>query len=287
MRRLIRAVLWRYPGKLPTYRRISAFRSFRSTRELKTFEFLEAASIQALWGGRPVASVVVVIPTYGRAASLEVALRSVLAQTYRDLVVVVLHDGPSEIPLSKGDRVFSASLSSHCGVPGVVRNIAIRATASKYVAFLDDDNEWFPNHLEVSIAALEDGSDVTYTGLERVRRDGSTLDVLSEPFDRRRLRHRSAVDTNTIVLGRRADAYFSRVCLRRWRLPPEDWELLWRLSAKVPVEHIETVTARYYVHGGSYFWSESDIEDGSQRLKKDKYKAAPSTVAASIAVAPN
>ncbi|WP_231591453.1 glycosyltransferase [Saccharothrix sp. ST-888] len=36
----------------------------------------------------------------------------------------------------------------------MVRNVGIRLSSSRYVAFLDDDNEWEPDHLGPAVGAL-------------------------------------------------------------------------------------------------------------------------------------
>src|SRR5690606_10181241 len=133
---------------------------------------------------------------------------SVLAQTLSDLVVAVVDDGgglPSGI--SDDPRVFPLPLSRNIRVVGVVRNIGIRLTESAFVAFLDDDNTWEPNHLAVALQRLTDPApatrpDAVYTALRRITPDGRLHDVLSVPYDRRRAREESFLDPNNFVARR-------------------------------------------------------------------------------------
>lgn len=213
----------------------------------------------------PPALVATIIATYGRPESLVRAVRSALAQTETDHVVVVVDDGAGLPPLPDDDRLVAVSLSRNTGRAGVVRNVGIALSRSTYVAFLDDDNEWRPHHLATALDVLHRGADLVYTGVERVRPDGTHLDVLSRPFDRRALTEASFVDTNSIVLrreGSEGGVRFSRLPRAGENVPGEDWELVWRLSRHRRVAHVPEVTVTYLVNPDSYFmrW-ETDVVD--------------------------
>ena len=242
---------------MPMFRWRLVVRRGHRVPALARFERREAAAALRSWGCRPVAPVAVIIPTFRRPHNLPAAIASVLSQSHRDLVVAVLDDGAGLGPLPDDPRVFAYSLSRNCGISGVVRNIGIRATASRYLAFLDDDNTWAPEHLEVSLRAHDQGAELTYTALERRLPDGSLLDTLSVPFDRARSRRDGFADANALVVRRGRGASFSRVPMRRGEFPMEDWELVHRLSRRLHTVHVPEATVRYAVHDGSYFtdWS--------------------------------
>jgi hypothetical protein len=260
-------LIGRYPGKLPAYRwRLAVLRAHRLPG-LARFEGAEAAKAVASWGRRPVASVATVIPTFRRPRQVVEAVESVLAQTWDDLVVVVIDDGAGLPPLPPDERLFSYTLSHNCGVAGVVRNIGIRASASRYLAFLDDDNTWLPDHLTLAMGAHAEGAELTYSALERRLGDGSAKDIFSVPFDRTLMRSQAMADTNTIVVQRGRHVRFSRVPLRHGDFPLEDWELVYRLSRRLKVRHLAVPTARYLVHDGSFFtnWEAAARQDRRQR----------------------
>ncbi|WP_051938971.1 glycosyltransferase family 2 protein [Phaeacidiphilus oryzae] len=205
--------------------------------------------------GRPSARVATVIATHRRPEQLLRAVRSALGQTVRDQVVMVVDDGAGLPELPADDRLFAVRLSRNTGVAGVVRNVGIRLTDSRYVAFLDDDNLWEPDHLERALAVLDapGGPDAVYTALRRIRPDGSALDVLSVPFDRRRAAHESFLDTNAFVARRDRALRFSRLRRTPSVLPREDWELIRRYSRRRTVGHLPRVTVRYLVNPESFF----------------------------------
>jgi glycosyltransferase involved in cell wall biosynthesis len=102
----------------------------------------------------------VVIPTWERSRRLRRALQSVLAQTEQDFEVLVVDDGSLT---DAAERVVKACadtrarylrLPHHQGV-SAARNAGISAATGKYVAFLDDDDEWLPEKLESQVKLIE------------------------------------------------------------------------------------------------------------------------------------
>jgi len=224
---------------------------------------IEDAEVERLRGELPeipTARVAVVTATYKRPELLQRAVRSALAQTVADHIVIVVDDGGGLPELPGDPRLVACSLSANTAVLGVVLNVGIRLTQSTYVAFLDDDNEWEPEHLEAALAALEGDTvsnppDVVYTALRRSFPDGRPLDVLSTPFNRRLLAWQSYVDTNSLVIRRFPGLHFSRIRRPRGILPREDWELVYRLSRRLRIVHVPIPTIRYRVNPTS-FWSD-------------------------------
>lgn len=105
--------------------------------------------------GSPV--VTAVIPTVGRPAHVVAAARSALAQTLREIEVVVVLDGPDAATATAvgeiGDgRLRVVELPARTG-PGGARNAGVHAARGEWVAFLDDDDLWMPRKLEVQLAA--------------------------------------------------------------------------------------------------------------------------------------
>ncbi|MFB9909147.1 glycosyltransferase family 2 protein [Allokutzneria oryzae] len=203
------------------------------------------------------ALVTVVVPTYKRADGLREAVRSALAQTVTDIAVIVVDDGGGQVDgLPKDPRLTVLRLSRNHGSPGLARNVALRLSRSPFVAFLDDDNTWRPDHLETALPALESAG-LVYTDLHRRRPDGSTVDVLGRDFDRREHADTAWVDVNAVVARRVPWLRFDPWARPRWVHPREDWEFVHRVSARSSVTHLPVVTVDYTVHAGSYFsdWS--------------------------------
>lgn len=116
--------------------------------------------------------VTVVVPFYQREAGiLQRAIQSALAQSLRpgvDLDILVVDDGS---PLSAEDELARLAVPSRHvlrvvsqpnGGPGAARNKALDLLdpeTTKYVAFLDSDDEWQPYHISTALSALDGGHD--------------------------------------------------------------------------------------------------------------------------------
>jgi glycosyltransferase involved in cell wall biosynthesis len=103
-----------------------------------------------------VPDVSVVIPTRFRPDLVVRAVRSVLAQTVDTIEVVVVIDGPDDETSAAlealGDaRIRVVTLDESGGAPNA-RNVGVSHAQGAWTAFLDDDDEWLPNKLEVQLA---------------------------------------------------------------------------------------------------------------------------------------
>ncbi|WP_042403914.1 glycosyltransferase family 2 protein [Streptacidiphilus carbonis] len=264
MRRIARApweLLKRLFGWLVLFEARNKVLLAPSAVRLRRLETAEVRRLAQQLGTVPTALVTTVIATHRRPEPLLGAVRSALVQTVADHVVIVVDDGAGLPDLPDDPRLFAVSLSRNTGTAGVVRNVGIRLTGSRYVAFLDDDNLWTPDHLELALGVLErpGGPDAVYTALRRVRPDGTDHDVLSVPFDRRRAARESFLDTNAFVARRTPSLHFSRLRRTPRVLPREDWELIHRYSRHHAVRHLPEPTVRYLVNPDSYWttWTAS------------------------------
>lgn len=258
MRRVVRApwdLLKRTFGWLVLFEARNKVLLAPSALRLRRFEDAETTRLAASLGRPPTALVATVIATHRRPEALRAAVASALAQTVTDQVVVVVDDGAGLAGLPDDPRLFAVSLARNTATAGVVRNVGIRLTRSRYVAFLDDDNLWEPDHLARALAVLEPagGPDAVYTALRRVLPDGSERDVLSVPFDRRRAAHEAFLDTNAFVARRNRSLYFSRLRRTPEVLPREDWELIRRYGRRYEVRHLPHPTVRYLVNPESFY----------------------------------
>lgn len=101
-------------------------------------------------------SVSVVIPTYNRAYCIEQTLETVLKQTYADYEIIVVDDGSSdhtfELMKRYADKVRYI-YQPNAGV-SAARNTGIREAQADWIAFLDSDDEWFPEKLKLQMYDL-------------------------------------------------------------------------------------------------------------------------------------
>lgn len=99
----------------------------------------------------------VIIPTYNRFDSLLKAVESVKNQTYQNIEIIVVDDNSTDeryennmiegikyIKIEEGSKEI---LGYGCGA--LPRNIGMECANGEYIAFLDDDDVWMPDKLEV------------------------------------------------------------------------------------------------------------------------------------------
>ncbi|HEY9614269.1 glycosyltransferase family 2 protein [Allocoleopsis sp.] len=100
----------------------------------------------------------VVIPTYCRPLLVKRAVQSALAQTLSQIEVIVVIDGPDQatqeaLTAIDDSRLRVIELPNNQGSCSA-RNAGVDMAQAKWVAFLDDDDEWMPHKLERQIEAV-------------------------------------------------------------------------------------------------------------------------------------
>lgn len=109
-------------------------------------------------GKAPLVSVV--IATYRRAALVPRAIRSVLDQTVASLEVIVVDDASPDDTERAVNAIDDARIryirhELNRGLPAS-RNTGMRLARGEFIAFLDDDDEWFPTKIETQVALCID-----------------------------------------------------------------------------------------------------------------------------------
>ncbi len=208
-------------------------------------------------GSRPQPLVSVIIPTRERVELLREALASVASQTYpaaRMEVLVVNDGGPPLASTLEGAISGLQVLDRACSLgPAGARRFALERARGEFVAYLDDDDLWLPDHVERLVAALSASAApvVAYTAaIDRllVRRGQrwhgvQDRETPGRPFDRDALLVANYIPLICVMHTR---ARYLEVggfdpslsCL-------EDWELLLRLTAGAGACWVEAHTAVY------------------------------------------
>jgi len=100
-------------------------------------------------------AVSVIIPTYNRAGFLKKSVQSVLNQTFQDFEMIIINnysdDNTLEIVNSFNDNRIKMINFRNDGVIARSRNQGIMHSTGNYIAFLDDDDLWLPNKLELQV----------------------------------------------------------------------------------------------------------------------------------------
>ena len=101
----------------------------------------------------------VIIPSFNRFSYLQNSLTSVFNQTYENFEIIIINDGSSEkeyknyeFPKSvKIIHIDKKDTPDWGGSRQPLRNIGAEIAKGEYLAFLDDDDMWMNNKLEVQI----------------------------------------------------------------------------------------------------------------------------------------
>lgn len=215
------------------------------------------------WTSRP-PMVSVITPVFNGARWLKESLDSALAQTFPYLEIIVVNDGSTDHSLeiagelARGDQRVRIIDQDNAGLPAA-RNRALQASRGAYLALLDADDAWLPNHLMLALEAFERDPDLglVHANIERVDADGVLVDIPDrtwtrdmDAFDALALRHEH-VCCPTAVFSRQALDTVGDFDLRFTGLGCEDRDLWLRIAARFRIRFLNQVTARYRVHPAS------------------------------------
>ena len=182
----------------------------------------------------------VVLPTFGRDELFKNALHSILNQENSNWELIIINDGnvnvKQYIPLRK--NIIYIKNASHMGA-AASRNIGIRASSNDFIAYIDDDDEWLPNHLTLSSDLLND-YDFIYSGTQ-LRKRNEIIQWYNEDFSYRKLAERNIITTPSVIHKKKllnASGFWDErlKCL-------QDWDMWCRMLLKTDrIYHREDVT---------------------------------------------
>ena len=95
----------------------------------------------------------VVIPSYNREGIIKKAIDSVLSQSFQNFEIIVIDNGSTDNTKQMVESYASSKIKyffqKGSGSPASPRNVGIRKSSAEWICFLDSDDYWLPNKLEV------------------------------------------------------------------------------------------------------------------------------------------
>ena len=227
----------------------------------------------------------VIIPTHNRAHFLAGAINSVLDQSFKDLEIIVVDDcstddtGAVMESFSRGQIRYFRHDSERGGA--AARNTGIHQSAGEYVAFLDDDDEWYPEKLGRQVSTLlaspaEVGG--VYTGYFMVDRSDGQIRGQMVPTERGDLYETllagNCIGSTSSMLLRRS--CFEKVGIFDERLPSfQDYDLWLRIARKYQFDCIRQPLLKYFVHGEKIWTNPQALTQGLElMLRKYGYSTS-------------
>ncbi|MBK1871747.1 glycosyltransferase [Marinobacter sp. 1-3A] len=199
----------------------------------------------------------VIVPVYNREKLVTETVASILGQTYRPIEIILINDGSTDSSLN----VMQTLQQQHPSLVRIIdqenqgqtisRNQGIAAANGKYIAFLDSDDLWVPDKLELQIPLFDEGVGLVYGGVELINESGETTGL--DPCDPQiqgsifpQLLVKNRMTGGSVVVLREAldkvgmfDPEFSAA---------ENWDLWLRICKKYEVRLVNKPVVKYRLH---------------------------------------
>jgi glycosyltransferase involved in cell wall biosynthesis len=203
----------------------------------------------------------VVVTSYNHARYLSQAIESVLAQTLKDIEVVVVDDASRDespaILQRYADRVKVIQHPTNRGTYASL-NEGIGLTEAPYIAILNSDDLWLPEKLEKQVAVMQSDARIglVHTAFRPIDADGNPIE--GNPLGVR-FHPNPQGDLLTDLLTRNlfitSSVLFRRECLERCGWFEErlfgmgDWDMWLRIAEYYRIGYVPEVLTLYRIHG--------------------------------------
>jgi glycosyltransferase involved in cell wall biosynthesis len=217
----------------------------------------------------------VVVAAYQQPAFLNLALRSISAQTYPAIEIVVVDDASGPEHTSRYGLPPSARLIVHeqrSGIAAVTRNTGIAVCRGEYVAFLDQDDLWVPEKLSWQVARMQERPDarLIFGHFRRIDAAGNPSARLTAAPKLRRDPLRQIIRRNFIQCP--SQVLISRATLREIGFfdptirGSADWDLWIRAVAAGPIIADPRVMTMYRQHDQQWSRDRIMVRQGGVRV---------------------
>ncbi len=218
--------------------------------------------------------VTVVIPTYNRIEFVQLAIASVIAQTYIHWELIIVDDGSDDGTAAAIHSMNAGHIKvlqlKHSGNIAYLRNTGAKAGSGEWIAFLDSDDLWFPRKLEIQLNyLLGEGKRWGYGGFELMNREMQPIPnkagiyrPVSGWIAKEVLTTEASVNIGTLMLKRSLFEEVGGFDEDAEILYREDYELVIRLALREESLAIPDLLLRVREHTGR---STNAFEYGNER----------------------
>lgn len=183
----------------------------------------------------------IIIPVYNSKNTIELVLKSLLNQTYKRFEIIIINDGSTDesgkiIEEFRHLNKIQNLRYYHQTNKGVssARNFGLKKAVGDYIMFLDSDDLWVKNKIEIQLEVFERNPHIDFLGANR---DGSKIgSFLGKKFNRinfisaNLLMYKNFFMTSTVAFNREI---ISEIGFFNERMSYcEDWEYFLRIAYK-------------------------------------------------------
>lgn len=209
-----------------------------------------------------VPEVSVVIGAYNCGRFIEETVFSVINQIFKNWELIIVDDGSSDdtykiISNIRDDRIRAIRLDKNSSLPAISRNIGIKASRGEFIAFLDHDDIWFSDKLNIQLQCLKQDPAIGLICCNlRVMSPDKTFDSIDLFFDNKQRSgylYKELMSSNFIACSSvvtkasilRDSGYFDEdpnivAC--------EDWDLWLRIAKQNKIVFIPQTLGAYRMH---------------------------------------
>lgn len=225
---------------------------------------------------KPIVSVI--IPVFNFEEYIEETINSVLKQSYKNFEIIVIDDSSTDNTfkivqsLSKKFSSIKCFKIDHSGRPSVPRNYGIGKAKGEFVAFLDGDDLWVPNKLEIQVQFMSNNPELIFVYSASVTKGVS---IFSSQFEVLPLINKAAKTRYDLIKKGNTITCSSILVRKRFldqvngfdedpNLKIEDYDLWLRLSEIGPFQIIPKLQVYYRIHPSQF---SSDYKIKQERLQ--------------------
>lgn len=200
----------------------------------------------------------IIMNCYNGSKYLKDAIDSVYSQTYKDWEIIfwdnASKDNSREIAL-KYDSKLRYYYSEVNEVLGKARNYAIKHAQGEYIAFLDTDDIWLPEKLEIQVELMDKGGfDLGYAGIQNIDNRGVKINDYVPKYKSgnifRNLLKQFDINVPTAII-RRSILISEGLSFDEKIVASEEYCLFMQIAINSKILVLQKILAKYRIHSNA------------------------------------